>query len=148
MDTVLGILFGIAILGFAIWICAYKDRLVDNSVLKAYKSELNDRIPIDSSEFCSRSNLPTSDEPLIKKTREALGKLRGIDPNLIYPEDDLFGSLGLAYDDDLSCFLYDESILVKNEWWFPSEEIKQLSDLFPLIHRMNQNSEPGESGNG
>jgi len=147
MTTFLGIIFGIAIIGCAWLICGYKDLLMDKSILNKYKKELKGRIPLKDSDFCTRAKLPIEDEALVRKTREAFGKLRGVEPDLIYPEDDVFTSLGLPYDDDLASFLTQECILEKNEWWFPSEELKQFSDIFPLIHRMN-NSEQGSGGNG
>ena len=122
--------------------------LFERRNLIAYKRELNERIPLSDEHFCQKASLPQTDMDLVKRTRECFGKFRKVNPLLIYPEDDIFTSIGISYDDDLAGILYDAGILEECEHWFPAEEMNQLSDIFPLIHQMNQKSEPADSGNG
>ena len=122
MEKVYALLFVAGLICVLLFI-VLRPILVERNALIAYKKELNERIPLSDEQFCKKASLPQSDIDLVKRTRECFGKFRKVDPLLIYPEDNVFTSIGIPYDDDLAGVLYNAGILKEFEYCFPADEL-------------------------
>ena len=143
LHSILLILAVLAVIAIPLLIYVWIRTIPETGRIKRFAEFVAARTKVSDLEFCQRAQLSDQDLPLIRKLREGLGREVNVEPELIYPEDELY-SFGFEYDDSVSGFIKGCGLIDKDPYWFPLEQGSTIQDIFPWIHQIT--SEQGTPG--
>jgi hypothetical protein len=127
---------------FAVLLLIAFDQFKRKSAIRKYRLEQKKRIALSETDFCKRLSVDENNASLVRAIRESLAKRPSLNPERIYPEDELWDDFDFQIDD-----FFDETTkkyFRENYEYFP-DDVRRVGELVKFLIQVHAEAEPRDS---